>query len=311
MPTCPVRSMASSTASTKRADLLGPLGCRRRRAPRPGGRRARGCRARTASSKSWQTYAMRSAHATTSPSGVDGAGRRQEWLRTPSSVSAAQVERRERDVGAVDGVVVAGPGQVRRERLLRRVPGRAVPAVVGERDRLHQREAQVGGPGDAGGDLGHLDRVREAGAEMVVLGRDEHLALAGEAPPRPRVLHPVEVALEAQAVRVGLLGPGPVARADRTGRARRQQRRRARPRAPRGTRTPTARRTRARPRARAGRAGPAIQRAVAIAVRELTRTMKPPRVRQCTRTARRQAVVPGPPAPRAAWAAARRAMGTR
>ena len=44
--------------------------------------------ARTASSKSWQTYAMRSAHATTSPSGVDGAGRRHEWLRTPSSVSA-------------------------------------------------------------------------------------------------------------------------------------------------------------------------------------------------------------------------------
>ena len=31
---------------------------------------------------------MRSAHATTSPSGVLGAGRDHEWLRMPSSVSA-------------------------------------------------------------------------------------------------------------------------------------------------------------------------------------------------------------------------------
>ena len=68
---------------------------------------------------------MRSAQATTSPSGVDGAGRRQEWLRTPSSVSA-QVERRERDVGAVDGVVVAA-GHVGRERLLRAWPAGPCP----------------------------------------------------------------------------------------------------------------------------------------------------------------------------------------
>ncbi len=179
--------------------------------------------ARTASSKSWQTYAIRSAHATTSPSGVDGAGRRQEWLRTPSSVSRHRLSAREGDVGAVDGVVVAGLGEVRRERLLRRVAGGPVPAVVGQRDRLHQREAQVGGAGDAGGDLRHLDRVREPGAEMVVFGRDEHLALAGEATPRPRVLHPVEVALEAEPVRVGDFGPGAVAGADGPGRARRQQ----------------------------------------------------------------------------------------
>ena len=129
---------------------------------------------------------------------------------------AAEVERRERDVGAVDRVVVAGAGEVRRERLLRRVAGRPVPAVVGERDRLDQRQAQVGRPGDAGGDLRHLDRVGEPGAEMVVFGGDEHLALAGEAPPRPRVLHPVEVALEAEAIRVGLLGrarsPAPTGR---------------------------------------------------------------------------------------------------
>ena len=54
-------------------------------------RRAGGCPARTASVKSWLTYAIRSAHATTSPSGVDGAGRRHEWLRTPSSVSTQRL----------------------------------------------------------------------------------------------------------------------------------------------------------------------------------------------------------------------------
>ena len=87
IPTRPVRSIASSTACTNAPiwrDGSGPT-----TAATSSGRSS-GVRmpARTASSKSWQTYAMRSAHATTSPSGVDGAGRRHEWLRTPSSVSA-------------------------------------------------------------------------------------------------------------------------------------------------------------------------------------------------------------------------------
>ena len=252
MPTYPVRSIASSTASTKVPT------CSERRVPttsRTSAGRSSGSRipARTASSKSWQTYAIRSAHATTSPSGVAGGGRRHEWLRTPSSVSTAEVELGERDVGAVDRVVVAAVREVRRERLLRRVPGRAVPAVVGEGDRLHERDAQVGGPGDAGGHLRDLDRVGEPGAEMVVFGGDEHLALAGEPPPRTRVLHPIEVALEAQPVRVGLLGTGPLPRPDRPGRARRE---RTRPSAgfPLLAGAATARpRTRRRPGARVGR----------------------------------------------------------
>ncbi len=96
-------------------------------------------------------------------------------------------------------------------------------AVVRERDRLDERQTEVRGARDSGGDLRDLDRVGQAGAEMVVLGRDEHLALAREAPPRARVLDPVEVTLEAQAVGVGLLGSGAVARAERTRRARREQ----------------------------------------------------------------------------------------
>ena len=135
----------------------------------------------------------------------------------------AQVQRFERDVGAVDRVVVATL-DVRRQRFLRRVAGRPVTAVVRERDRLGERHAEVRTTRDARRDLRDLDCVREAGAEMVVFRRDEHLALAGEATPRLRVLHPVEVALEAEPVRVGLLGAGALARTDRAGRARREQR---------------------------------------------------------------------------------------
>ena len=81
-----------------------------------------------------------------------------------------------------------------------------------------------GRAGDAGGDLRDLDRVREPGAEVIVFRGDEHLALAREPPPRPRVLDPVEVALEAQAERIGLLGRRAVARTDRAGRAGRERR---------------------------------------------------------------------------------------
>ena len=166
---------------------------------------------------------MRSAHATTSPSGVAGRGRRHEWLRTPSSVSDAEVERCERHVGAVDRVVVAA-GHVRRERLLRRVARRTVTAVVRERDRLGERHVKPGGARDAGRDLRHLHRVGEPGAEVIVFRRDVDLALAREPPPGPRVLDAVEIAFEAQAERIGLLRSDARTRADRPGRARRERR---------------------------------------------------------------------------------------
>ena len=221
MPTWPVASTASSTAP------MNVPTCAERCRPTTsaissGSSSGVSSPARTASSKSWQTYAMRSAQATTSPSGVAGAGRRQEWLRIPSSVSAHRFSSASVDVGAVDRVVVAA-GQVRRQRLLGRVAGRPVPAVVRERDRLGERQAEPGRTRDAGGHLRDLDRVREAGAEVIVLRRDEHLALAREPPPRPRVLHPIEVPLEAQPERIGLLGIAPVPRADRPGRARCEQ----------------------------------------------------------------------------------------
>ena len=155
---------------------------------------------------------------------MDGAGRRHEWLRTPSSVSRAEVERRERDVGAVDGVVVAARAGTARTPPRDAWPAGPCPQSWASAIASVERHAQAGGPGDAGGDLRDLDRVGEPGAEVVVFRGDEHLALAREPPPRTRVLDPVEVALEAQAERVGLLGAGARSRADRTGRAGRERR---------------------------------------------------------------------------------------
>jgi hypothetical protein len=64
----------------------------------------------------------------------------------------------------------------------------------------------------------------EPGSEMIVFGRDEHLALAAEAPPRARVLHPVEVAFEAQTEWIGLFGEFPLPCSDGPGGTRRQSR---------------------------------------------------------------------------------------
>ena len=47
-----------------------------------------------------------------------------------------------------------------------------------------ERDVEAGRPGDADRDLRDLDRVGEPVAEVIVVGRDEHLALAGEAAER-------------------------------------------------------------------------------------------------------------------------------
>jgi hypothetical protein len=87
---------------------------------------------------------------------------------------------------------------------------------VREGDRLRQWHAKLGRPCDPGRDLGDLDRVRQARAEMVVFGRDEDLALPGKSPPRTRVLHAIEITFEAQTIRIGILVASPRARADGT-----------------------------------------------------------------------------------------------
>ena len=165
---------------------------------------------------------MRSAQLTTSPSGVDGAGRDQLWLAMPSTVSAHRLSGARETDGAPRRVVEPA-GHVGVERVLAGVPARPVPAVVPEGDGLGEGHVEPAGPGDGRGDLRHLERVGEAGA-LVVLGEDEDLGLAGQPAERGGVEDAVAVALEAGAPGIGLLGLGPVAGVRRAGGAGRQQR---------------------------------------------------------------------------------------
>ena len=123
----------------------------------------------------------------------------------------AQVERSQRDARAPHGVVESAL-DVGVEGLLAGVAPGAVAAVVAEGYRLGQVHVEPGRARDAGGDLGDLQGVGEAGAHVVV-GEDEHLGLARQAPERARVQDPVAVALEARPVGVGLLVAGAVPRA--------------------------------------------------------------------------------------------------
>ena len=86
------------------------------------------------------------------------------------------------------------------EHLLADVAERRVPEVVPEPDRLGQVLVQPQRPRDGARDPAGLERVREPGAVVVALGRDEHLRLVLEPPERLRVHDPVAVALERRAV---------------------------------------------------------------------------------------------------------------
>src|SRR5690606_36844888 len=79
----------------------------------------------------------------------------------------AQVEGRQHDVGAVDGVVVAA-GAERREGVHAGVAGRAVAAVVADGGGVGEGHVEAGAPGDRHGDLGHLGGVGEPAADVVV-----------------------------------------------------------------------------------------------------------------------------------------------
>jgi hypothetical protein len=153
---------------------------------------------------------MRSAHDTTSPSGVVGVER-----------LGAEVEVGEGDVGPPHRVVVAALDE-RAQRVLAGVAAGAVTAVVPEGDGLGEGDVQPGGARDAGRDLGDLEGVGEPRA-LVVLGEDEHLRLAVQPAERRCVEDAIAIALEARAVRVRRFVEGPVAGARCSGRAGGQQ----------------------------------------------------------------------------------------
>src|SRR5919107_259204 len=75
-----------------------------------------------------------------------------------------------------------------------------VAEVVAEPDRLREVLVQAECARDAPRDPARLERVREPGAVMVALRRDENLRLVLEPPERLRVDDPVAVALERRPV---------------------------------------------------------------------------------------------------------------
>ena len=93
----------------------------------------------------------------------------------------AQVERRAATTSAPHDGVVEAAVDVGGEGVLAGVAARAVAAVVAEGDGLGEGHVEPAGPGDAGGHLGDLEGVGQPGP-LVVVGEDEDLGLAGQAP---------------------------------------------------------------------------------------------------------------------------------
>ena len=91
----------------------------------------------------------------------------------------------------------------------------SVAQVVAERDSLGQVFVQPQRPRRRPGDAGHLQGVRQPGAVVVALGRDEDLGLVLEPPERLAVDDAVAVALVGGAERAGLLGALAAARGRR------------------------------------------------------------------------------------------------
>ena len=100
--------------------------------------------------------------------------------------------------------------------------------VVGEAERLGQVLVEPERAGNGPADLRDFEAVGEADAEMVAVGRDEHLGLVPEATKRDRMDDAVTVALEGVARSAGDSGFLPVqasARAGGIGRVRRKSHR--------------------------------------------------------------------------------------
>jgi len=107
----------------------------------------------------------------------------------------AEVERTERDVGSPFGVIETSLDEGR-QRVLAGVTAGAVTAVVAEGDRFGERHVQSERPADRSGHLRDLESMGQPGPLMIV-GKDEDLRLARQAPERRRMEDPVTVSFEA------------------------------------------------------------------------------------------------------------------
>ena len=121
-------------------------------------------------------------------------------------------------------VVVEAPmlGHAGVERVFAGMPERRVAEIVAERDRFGEVVVEPQRAGERARDLRHLDRVGQAGAEMIALVIDENLGLVREAAEGGRMDDAVAVALEFRARRRRRLGD------EAPGRTRRVRRHRER-----------------------------------------------------------------------------------
>ena len=179
---------------------------------------------------SWLMYATRSTSLTIRPSsdsGATGPGVVEDAVaHLEREVEAAAVALEHVDdaqrVLVVAEAAVEALAQRAVERRLAGVPEGRVPEVVAEADRLGEVLVEAQRARDGARDPDGLERVREARAVVVALGRDEDLRLVLEAPERLAVGDAVAIALEGAAQPARGLLDEPAARLRRAHGERRQ-----------------------------------------------------------------------------------------
>lgn len=128
---------------------------------------------------------------------------------------STQVEWGECDVGAPDGVVEATV-DVGRQGIFAGMAARSVPAVVAEGDGFGQGDVEAEWTSHRHGDLSDFESMSESSA-LVVVGEDEDLGLASQAPEGGCMQDAVSVAFETGAEGIGFFGDQTGTGSDRPG----------------------------------------------------------------------------------------------
>ena len=140
----------------------------------------------------------------------------QPLQRFPGQVEAVEIgvaalQRRD-DMKRLRVVVEAAEiGEALVERALAGVTERRMAEIVAKRRRLRQILVEAERTRQRAGDLGHFQRVRQPGAEVVALVEDENLGLVAEPAKRRGVDDAVAVAAEHAAARALGLREAPAA----------------------------------------------------------------------------------------------------
>ena len=140
----------------------------------------------------------------------------------PRQVEALAVVLQHVDDAQALLVVIEPAGNQIVEDPLAGMPERRVPEIVAEGNRFGQLLVQAKHLGDAAGDLGHLEGVRQPGAVVVAGRRKEHLRLVLEAAEGLAVDDPIAIALKRRTDGILGFGAEAAARVGALGRLRRE-----------------------------------------------------------------------------------------